>query len=70
MVFKTGFRIAAGLLMALFYVALFEPWLPGSAWSNPWLGLAELPRKRAGKAVRDRLKALADDGSDRTWKSS
>lgn len=35
-----------------------------------WLRLAELPRNSAGKVVKDRLKELADDGGDRSWKTS
>lgn len=31
-VFKTGFHVFIGLAMALVYAAVFEPWLPGSAW--------------------------------------
>lgn len=31
-VFKTGFHVFVGLGMALFYAAVFEPWLSGTAW--------------------------------------
>ena len=31
-VFKSGFHIVVGLLMAVVYAFLFEPYVPGSAW--------------------------------------